>query len=32
MAKLMALAAKFQIDIHGPLPDEPADLISAAKS
>ncbi len=32
MAKLMALAARFQIDIHGPLPEEPADLISAAKS
>lgn len=32
MAKLMALAAKFQIDIHGPLPEEPAGVIGASKS
>jgi uncharacterized protein (TIGR02246 family) len=32
MQKLMALAAKFQIDIHGPLPEEPANFIGASKS
>jgi steroid delta-isomerase-like uncharacterized protein len=26
MAKLMALAAKYEIDIHGPLPEEPRDF------
>ncbi|MCX6612556.1 MAG: SgcJ/EcaC family oxidoreductase [Acidobacteria bacterium] len=32
MAKLMELAAKFQIDIHGPLPEEPVAGIGASKS
>jgi uncharacterized protein (TIGR02246 family) len=32
MAKLMALAAKFQIDIHGPLPEEPAEFTGASVS
>jgi uncharacterized protein (TIGR02246 family) len=32
MAKLMALAAKFEIDIHGPLPEEPADFMRGSKS
>ena len=32
MSKLMALAAKFQIDIHGPLPEEPASVIGASRS
>ena len=32
MAKLMALAAKFHIDIHGPLPEEPADFAGVSKS
>ncbi len=32
MPKLMALAAKFQIEIHGPLPEEPANVIGASKS
>ena len=32
MPKLMALAAKFNIDIHGPLPEEPANVVSTSKS
>jgi len=27
MAKLMALAAKYKVDIHGPLPEEPRPLV-----
>jgi ketosteroid isomerase-like protein/quercetin dioxygenase-like cupin family protein len=32
MPKLMALAAKFQLEIHGPLPEEPANFIGEPKS
>lgn len=32
MAKLMELAAKFQIDIHGPLPEEPASVLGEENS
>jgi quercetin dioxygenase-like cupin family protein len=30
MAKLMAVAAKYKIDIHGPLPEEPEGLANPA--
>ncbi len=32
MARLIALAAKFEIDIHGPLPEEPANIAGAQRS
>lgn len=32
MTKLMALAAKFEIDIHGPLPEEPAEFLGTSAS
>jgi steroid delta-isomerase-like uncharacterized protein len=31
MGKLMMLAAKYGIDIHGPLPEEPDDFVAEAK-
>lgn len=32
MPKLLVLAAKFHIDIHGPLPEEPANFADVSKS